>query len=138
MKEFHAKTFSFLQGTLSGRLLISKTPLSFYGDIDVSSGVIINPRHDLYGETLSGKILLIPHSSGSTVGPYIIYALSQKGLAPRAILTCHADSLTAIGCIIGNIWYIYDVPESLLDERYHGIRVEISVRSREAVIKVNV
>ncbi|MCD6096564.1 MAG: DUF126 domain-containing protein, partial [Thermoprotei archaeon] len=101
---YKAKTLSFIKGVITGSLMVSNEPISFYGDIDVSSGVVVNKRHDLYGRSLKDKVLLIPHSRGSTVGPYILYSLSKRGLAPKAILSCETDTLLAVGCIISDIW----------------------------------
>ncbi|HHC19187.1 MAG TPA: DUF126 domain-containing protein [Euryarchaeota archaeon] len=134
---YKAKTLSFIKGVITGSLMVSNEPISFYGDIDVNSGVVVNKRHDLYGRSLKDKVLLIPHSRGSTVGPYILYSLSKRGLAPKAILSCETDTLLAVGCIISDIWYVHDVPRDLLNKRYDGITVKLTADNGTVILEVH-
>ena len=75
----------------------SEKPVSFLGDTDVRSGIIKG-----VGE-VSGKILLLPASVGSTVGSYVLYALSKNGKAPLAIVTSSIDPIIVTGAVISNI-----------------------------------
>jgi len=135
-RTYKAKTFSFIKGVITGSLMISNEPISFYGDIDVNNGVVINKRHDLYGRSLKDTVLLIPHSRGSTVGPYILYSLSKRGLAPKAILSCEADTLLAVGCIISGIWYVHSIPRDLLNKQYDGMTVKLIADSGTVILKI--
>ena len=57
----------------------------------------------LEGTSITGKVLAFPYGKGSTVGSYVLYALSRNGHAPAAIINAEAETIIATGAIIGNI-----------------------------------
>ena len=91
------------QGTAEGIALVSKTPISFYGGVDPASGVVSDKDSDINGQSISGKILVVPHGKGSTVGPYTIYQLAKNGKAPLAMVNQECETIVAVGCIISNV-----------------------------------
>ena len=82
---------------------MSMKPISFLGGVDPNSGLIIERDHDLKGESVKGSILCFPHGHGSTVGSYVLYSLTKKGLGPKAIVNEEADPVIVAGTIIANI-----------------------------------
>lgn len=90
-------------GRCKGKALVSSQPISFLGGIDPNSGRIIEKDHDLKGECVKGKVLCFPHGHGSTVGSYVLYSLTRKGLGPRAIINQLADPVVVVGAIIAGI-----------------------------------
>lgn len=59
--------------------------------------------HPLKGKSIAGKVLAFPFGKGSTVGSYVLYALSRNGNAPAAIVNTDAEAIIATGAIIGRI-----------------------------------
>ena len=53
---------------------------------------------------------------GSTVGSYILYALSRNGHAPAAIINREAEPIIAVGAIIGEIPMIDHIDIDLLSD----------------------
>lgn len=92
-----------VEGYCKAEALVSKMPISFLGDVDPETGKIIEKRHDLYGESIKGRVLCFPHGHGSTVGSYVLYSLAKKGLAPKAIINQKADPVIVVGAVIANI-----------------------------------
>lgn len=90
-------------GLGTGLLLVSMQPLSFLSGVDPGSGIIVEKGHPLRGESITGKVLVFPFGKGSTVGSYVIYALSRNGHAPAAIVNTEAEPIIATGAIIGRI-----------------------------------
>jgi hypothetical protein len=90
-------------GLGTGLLLVSLQPLSFLSGVDPGSGIIVEKGHPLRGESITGKVLVFPFGKGSTVGSYVIYALSRNGHAPAAIVNTEAEPIIATGAIIGRI-----------------------------------
>ena len=76
--------------------------ISWLDDVD-PNGVVINPRHDLYGRSLAGADLSFPSASGSTVGSDRIVNLAVRGRAPRRIRLDRPDPITMWGAILGKI-----------------------------------
>ena len=91
------------KGTASGRLLVSDAPLSFLSGVDPESGVIIEEGHPLQGQSIAGTVFAFPYGKGSTVGSYVMYALSRNEKAPAAIINTEAEPIIATGAIIGGI-----------------------------------
>ncbi|MGA2913305.1 MAG: DUF126 domain-containing protein [Methanoregula sp.] len=91
------------KGWGEGPLLVSPDPLSFLSGVDPASGIIVEKGHPLQGVCIEGKVLAFPYGKGSTVGSYVLYALSRNGHAPAAIVNTEAESIIATGAIIGGI-----------------------------------
>jgi predicted aconitase with swiveling domain len=104
------------RGVGKGQLLVSPAPLSFLSGVDPASGIIVEKGHPLQGKCIAGKVLAFPFGKGSTVGSYVLYALSQNGHAPAAIINTDAEPIIATGAIIGGIPMIdrIDIPISHL------------------------
>ena len=74
-------------------LRLSK-PISWLDGIDPSSGKIIQPDHPQRGESIAGKIVVLPYSTGSTVGAYTFFRLVKAGKHPKKIVLEQPDSVT--------------------------------------------
>lgn len=109
-------------GRAEGEALVTRMPISFYGGVDPESGVVVEPGHELEGQSLAGRVLIFPTGKGSTVGSYIIYRLKRAGLAPAAIVNAECEPITAVGCIIAEIPCVDHVP---LDRLHTGQRLVV-------------
>jgi hypothetical protein len=115
---------SISTGKASGPLLVSPEPISFLGGVDPDTGIIVDNGHPLKGQCIAGTVLVFPYGKGSTVGSYVLYALSRNGHAPSAIVNAEAEAIIATGAIIGEIPMIdrIDVPVTRLK---NGTRVTV-------------
>jgi len=111
-------------GKASGPLLVSPQPISFLSGVDPDTGIIVEKGHPLKGQCIAGTVLVFPYGKGSTVGSYVLYALSRNGKAPSAIVNTEAEAIIATGAIIGKIPMIdrIDVPLTRLKD---GARVTV-------------
>ena len=80
-----------------GELKVSTHPFSFLGDIIVESGEVRGVG------SIARSILVVPALVGSTVGPYVLYALSKRGLAPNALITRSVDPTLVAGCVLADV-----------------------------------
>lgn len=135
--EFHGRPV--IPGNIKGEALVSRggfnTYASFFNSIHVPSKQAIcadsgNP--DLYGKNLSGKIICLPKTTGSTSSGAVWQRLAKMGNAPRAILFSHPiDTLAAGGLIVAQEWAggkIYTIDflgEEFLRSVHDGDAVEI-------------
>jgi hypothetical protein len=101
-------------GYAAGKSLVTRDSISFLGNIDPGSGVVVEPGHELYGKCIAGKVLIFPGGKGSTVGSYVIYQLKKRGLAPIAMINIRSEPIVAVGAIISKIPLVDRVPEDLL------------------------
>jgi predicted aconitase with swiveling domain len=84
-------------------LLVSPEPISFLSGVDPESGIIVGKGHPLEGRCIAGTVLAFPYGKGSTVGSYVLYALSRNGHAPAAIINEEAEPIIVTGAIISRI-----------------------------------
>ncbi len=92
-----------VRGKAAGQLLVAKNPINFLGGIDKKTGMVHDKKHDLFGKSISEKILAFPFGVGSSVGAYTLYSLKYNNCAPLAMICLKADLTTASGCAISNI-----------------------------------
>lgn len=96
-------------GTGEGLALVTSQPINFLSMVDPKTGMITDPKHDLFEKSLKGAVLVFPYSVGSSVGAYAIYSLREYDTAPSAVVCAKADITTASGCAVANI-PVVDLP----------------------------
>lgn len=79
---------------------VFEEPISFLGEVEPREGLV---RKNGASTPIAGALMVFPQSRGSTVGSYVIYALSYYGKAPAAMLVEKAEPLLITGCVIGEI-----------------------------------
>ena len=105
--------------------MISPAPISFLSGVDPESGIIVEKGHPLVGRSIAGTVLVFPYGKGSTVGSYVLYALSRNGHAPAAIINAEAEPIIATGAIIGRIPMV-DRIKDLPGTQKDGARVTVN------------
>ena len=109
------------KGREEGECIVTRESISFLGGVDPKSGTVIDKKHELYGQCITDKILVIPSGKGSTVGSYVIYQMAKNDTAPKAIICQKAEPIIAIGAIISKIPMVdnpeIDIVNSLEDVR---------------------
>ena len=101
-------------GSASGEALVTKEPISFLGNVNPETGIVVDPGHELYGKCISGTVLIFPGGKGSTVGSYVIYQLKKRGLAPAAMINIRSEPIVAVGAIISGIPLVDRVTDDVL------------------------
>lgn len=101
-----------LAGTCSGEALVShggfNTLASFQKDLILHKKVAAcsdQNNADLYKKVMTGKVLCLPQTIGSTTGGLIMMSAAAAGAQPKAMLFANPiDSLAAAGVILSDIW----------------------------------
>jgi len=91
------------RGKAVGKVLMTKDPISFLGNVKPETGEIVDPAHELFGKSIQGAVLVFPQGKGSTVGSYVIYQLKKNRAAPAAIINLECEPIVAVGAIISEI-----------------------------------
>jgi predicted aconitase with swiveling domain len=97
------KCRGLVKGKAEGEALVAPTTLSFWGEVDPISGRIIAAGHQLEGESLRGKVLVIESTKGSSATPLVIGLAHGEGNAPTALVNMNVDALAVLGCVVNNI-----------------------------------
>ncbi len=101
-----------LAGKMDGEALVSRKGFNTYASFSTSmltkaKVAICSDRsnEELHGKELTGKVLCIPKSIGSTSSGAVWERIIQMGIAPKAVLfSQQIDSLAAGGLIIVDVW----------------------------------
>jgi predicted aconitase with swiveling domain len=127
-------------GKCEGEILVSSQPISFWGGVDPVTGCINDPRHDLFGQSISGKVLVFPFGKGSSTTSLIILELARVDKAPAAIINLRTEPILATGPIVCKHLYGKEIPVVTLDERAFkmlktGQHVVVNASGGEVIIK---
>jgi len=110
MKQFKGRVLA--SGSFKGEAVVTKQGMnslaSFQGSVlkgekQVTVSDQNNP--DLFGKNITGKILCLPVTIGSTTGGLVIQTVCSMGINPAAFLFSeHIDSLAASGIVLARVW----------------------------------
>ena len=88
---------------------------------------------DVFGKALTGKIICLPQTIGSTTGGMLLQAAADIGLSPAAFLfSKEIDSLAAAGVILADVWQgksiitVDNLGDAFLDTVKNGDTIEIT------------
>jgi len=96
---------ALIAGNAHGKVIFTDEPLSFWGGYRAGDGKIIDTHHALYGESVAGKIFVLPSARGSSTGSGILLEAIRLGNAPAAMILKRRDAILALGAIVGRELY---------------------------------
>lgn len=102
-------------GKRAGILLTTEQPVSFWGGVDPEKGIINDPRHELFGESVARKVLAFPYGKGSAAAPMVILELVRAKKAPVALIQVEVDPLLVSGPVICKHFYGETIPVVTVD-----------------------
>ena len=103
-------------GVAKGEVLTTSQPISFWGSVDPANGHINDPRHELFNQSIVGKVLVFPFGKGSSTGSLIILELARVNRSPAAIVNVRTEPILATGPIVCKHFYGKEIPIISLDE----------------------
>ncbi len=89
-----------IEGEATGPILHLAEPISFWGGVEPETGRISDPRHPNYEAEISGRVLAIPFTIGSSSSSAIMLELLRNGTAPAAILLGANDAILTLGVVV--------------------------------------
>lgn len=110
MKTFKGRVV--IKGNICGKSVVTKQGLNILASFQKSalkkaSTVICSDQSnkDLYNKELTGKIICLPQTIGSTTGGMILHTIADMGIGPKALLfSKKIDPLAAAGVILSEVW----------------------------------
>lgn len=101
-------------GVAKGEALVTK-PINFFGAYmqGILSGKlskIEDTKHELYGSSLEGKVLVFPFSIGSLAGGVSLLEAIIQGVGPTAIVNRKTDGVLLAGPVFARVFYDIQVP----------------------------
>ncbi|MEP1768312.1 MAG: aconitase family protein [Sulfitobacter sp.] len=95
-----------------GAVLNCTEGLSFWGGVDAQTGVIIDAHHPQFGQSLAGRVVVMPTSRGSCSGSGVLLTLAMNANAPAALVFRAPEDILTLGALIAT--RMYDSPVAVL------------------------
>ncbi len=89
-----------MAGSGAGPLVVLAKPISLWGGVEPSTGRIIDPRHPDHGKDISGSVLVLPATIGSSSSSAIMLELLRQRHAPAAVVLGRVDAILTLGIIV--------------------------------------
>ncbi len=128
MYECELKVINEWRYKIVGKVLKTSKKISFLGDVDPKTGVILAKDSDIKGENIKDKILVFPGGRGSTVGAGVLYGLSKNGVAPLILITIIPDQVVVSGAIFGDIPMASNLSEKCFQKIQSNDTVEVVLK----------
>lgn len=121
-------------GKAEGQAVVTGTPFSFLGELDPSTGKILSPSHELFGQSIADKIFVFPTGKGSSAGPLISWAAMKAGNNPKAMICVRAEPIVAAAAITASIPMVDRLDKNPLEVIETGDYVKID--ANEGVVEI--
>lgn len=89
--------------TVTGQVLVMREGFSPRYDLDRVTGIISRIGHSVEGQSVKGKILVIPTSKGGVAGGWAFFDLLHKGIAPLALVFGKLNPVMVQGAVLANM-----------------------------------
>ncbi len=122
-------------GAGAGSVLRLEEPLSFWGGVDPMTGRIIDRRHRRCGESVSGRVLVMPYGRGSSSSSSVLLEGVRLGTAPAAVVLRELDGILALGAAVARELYAKSPPVVVLpaadwEALSEGVEASVEVSGR--------
>lgn len=108
-----------LPGQAEGAILATTEPLSFWGGVDPATGQVIDVHHPLSGQSMAGRILVMPGTRGSCTGSGVLLDMALNGHAPAALVFCEPEDVVTLGAMIAAEMFGKTLPVLRLSPKAH-------------------
>lgn len=105
-----------IEGQAQGPVLKLSKDISLWGGVDPLSGMIIDTRHPQHGRRITGKILAMHRSIGSSSGSSILLELMKHQRGPLGIILIEADFIITLGVLVAREMGFGEIPVVQIEE----------------------
>jgi predicted aconitase with swiveling domain len=88
---------------VDGEAVVSTQGFSARYDLDHTTGLISRESHDLYGQSVVGKILVVSTAKGGTATGWRLLDLVSRGTAPSALIFRRTNPVMVQGAVLASI-----------------------------------
>jgi predicted aconitase with swiveling domain len=101
---------ALVAGGAAGELLRLDRPLSLWGGLDPETGLVIDRSHPQFGESMTGRIVVMSHGRGSSSSSSILAEALRLGTAPAGFVLSRPDGILVIGALVAQRLYGISCP----------------------------
>ncbi len=88
---------------VEGEVLVSSEAFSPRYDLDRATGEVSRKGHAIEGQSVAGKILVVPAAKGGVAAGWAFYDLRHRGIAPKALIIGTTNPVFVQGCVLAGI-----------------------------------
>lgn len=97
MQSFELHCHVGVGAEVSGEALVTNDNFSARYDLDRIKGIFSRPQHKLAGQSYVDKILVFNTAKGGVASAWMLYEMTSRKIAPRAILFNSVNPILAQG-----------------------------------------
>ena len=88
---------------VTGIALVANDNFSARYDLDRVRGVFSRPQHKLYGQSYKDVILVLNTAKGGVATAWMLYEMSSRKIAPKALILNSINTILAQGAALANM-----------------------------------
>jgi len=120
-----------------GEALVSHEPVCFYLT-DPKTGVVREKSHELFGETISNRVLVFPSGKASSVVQIDgLFKLVKNGLAPKAMIVKDVETVLVVTAFIAQVPLVNRLERDPLEAISTGDLVKVDANKGTVTITKN-
>jgi predicted aconitase with swiveling domain len=112
--------------TVRGAALVSRQGFSARYDVDRDRGVFSREAHDLYGQSLVGKVLVCDTAKGGIATSWMLLDMVSRGVAPLAILFRTTNPVMVQGAVLAGVAMLHRLEPDPIAAIHTGDDVEVN------------
>ena len=124
-------------GTVSGEALVAHDNFSARYDLDRINGTFSRPTHQLFGRNYDGKILVLNIAKGGVATAWMLRAMKETGVIPKALLLNYANPIMAQGAAHADFPMIDRFEEDITEAIKTGDRVTVNPGDGTVIVHEN-
>lgn len=131
-----------VDGQAEGLVLALDRPLSFWGGLSSETGVIQDADQAEAGQSIAGRVLVMPSGRGSSTASSVLAELLRAGIGPAAIITATIEPIQITGSLVARRLYGIACPMGVLsvdDLRTleTGMQARVAAADDRILIEIN-
>lgn len=99
-----------VEGQVEAEAIVSQLPFGFWQGLDPQTGLVIDQRHDLVGQSLKDKVFVYPYGRGSTGTPGIFLEAVRNKVAPVAIINLTSEPMIQVCALLAKSFFGKSIP----------------------------
>jgi len=139
MKEMSVslRCHKIIGGYGEGAALVSQEPICFYLT-DPKTGIVREKTHELFGKTISNRVLVFPSGKASSVVQIDgLFKLVKNGLAPKAMIVKDVETVLVVTAFIAQVPLVNRLERDPLEAISTGDLVKVDANKGTVTITKN-
>ena len=116
--------------TVEGEALVMREGFSPRYDLDRLTGTISRAGHSAEGESIKGRLLIIPTTKGGVAGGWAFFDLLHKGIAPIGLVFGKLNPVMVQGAVLARMAISEGWSENLLQLICTGDRIRLDPQAK--------